>query len=73
MLFNTVFNLKLLKIDQICVFLKTWKKFKKPGENFQKYFGHPEIIISLFYIFLVQQLYNTGTTKHFTRNKLLNN
>ena len=21
--------------------LKTWKKFRKPGENFQKFFGHP--------------------------------
>jgi len=20
---------------------KTWKKFRKPGENFQKTFGHP--------------------------------
>ena len=45
MLFNTVFNLKLLKIDKICVFLKTWKKFRKPGEKFQKSFGHPEISI----------------------------
>ena len=25
------------------IFLKTWKKFRKPGENFQKSFGHPEI------------------------------
>ena len=24
-------------------FLKTWKKFRKPGENFQKSFGHPEL------------------------------
>ena len=23
--------------------LKTWKKFRKPGENYQKYFGHPGI------------------------------
>ena len=23
--------------------LKTWKKFRKPGENFQKSFGHPEL------------------------------
>ena len=22
--------------------LKTWKKFRKPGENFQKTFDHPE-------------------------------
>ena len=21
--------------------LKTWKKFRNPGENFQKSFGHP--------------------------------
>ena len=24
---------------------KTWKKFRKPGENFQKTFGHPVIVI----------------------------
>ena len=42
--YNTVFNLKLPKIDQICVFLKTWKKFRKPGESFQKSFGHPEYV-----------------------------
>jgi len=32
-------NLK--KPVQILKILKTWKKFKKPGENFQKTFGHP--------------------------------
>ena len=39
--FNIVFNLKLLKIDQICVFFKTWKKFGKPGKNFEKMSGNP--------------------------------
>ena len=29
MLFNRVFNTKLLKIDQKYVFLKTWKKIGK--------------------------------------------
>ena len=29
-----------LKIDQKMSILKTWKKFRKPGENFQKFFGH---------------------------------
>ena len=22
---------------------KIWKKFRKPGENFQKFFGHPDL------------------------------
>ena len=25
--------------------VKTWKKFRKPGENFQKFFGHPDYIL----------------------------
>ena len=24
---------------------KTWKKFRKPGENFQKTLGHPDFTI----------------------------
>jgi len=31
---------------------KTWKKFRKPGENFQKTFGHPVFRITLKCIFL---------------------
>ena len=27
--------------------LKTWKKFRKPGENFQKTFGHPEVVFEI--------------------------
>ena len=29
-------------LEEIRKILKTWKKFRKPGENFQKTFGHPE-------------------------------
>ena len=39
-LFKTVFNLKLLKIDPKCVFLKTWKKFGKPGKYIEKMSGN---------------------------------
>ena len=28
---------------------KTWKKFKKPGENFQKSFGHPIFIFIIYF------------------------
>ena len=28
-------------LEEIIKILKTWKKFSKPGENFQKTFGHP--------------------------------
>ena len=39
-----VFNLKLnfkLKKDQKYVLLKTWKKFSKPGKNFEKTSSNP--------------------------------
>ena len=28
-------------LEEILKFLKTWEKFRKPGKNFQKSFGHP--------------------------------
>jgi len=28
-------------LEEILKILKTWKKFRKPGENLQKTFGHP--------------------------------
>ena len=28
-------------MEEILKILKTWKKFRKSGENFQKIFGHP--------------------------------
>ena len=30
--------------------LKTWKKLRKPGENFQKSFGHP-VKVTLYHPF----------------------
>ena len=36
-------------LEEILKILKPWKKFRKPGENFQKTFGHPEYI-SLCYL-----------------------
>ena len=42
MLFNTVFYLKLLKIDQKMRILKTRKKFEKPGKKFEKFKNNPE-------------------------------
>ena len=41
----------LLKMVKKDVLLKTWKKFRKPGENFQKTFGHPENIKKRFKYF----------------------
>ena len=41
MLFKTVFNLKLLKIDQKMLFFKTLKKFGKPGKKLEKMNGNP--------------------------------
>ena len=40
--------------------LKTWKKFRKPGENFQKSFGHPGCNGKLlyFYLSLILNLYH---------------
>ena len=35
-------------LEEILKILKTWKKFRKPGENFQKYFGHP-VTYSLYF------------------------
>ena len=29
-------------------FFKTWKKFGKPGKNFEKMSGNPEIILGYF-------------------------
>ena len=34
-------NLNYKKWTQKCVFLKTWKKFCKPGKNFEKMSGNP--------------------------------
>ena len=48
-LINIVFNLKFnfkLKIDQKCILLKTWKKFRKSGKNFGKMSGNP---VKLYY------------------------
>ena len=48
---------KILKI------LKTWKRFRKPGENFQKTFGHPvknkkiDFFFSIKHFFIVDKLY----------------
>ena len=39
--FNTVFNLKLLKIDQKMRIFKNLRKFWKPGKNFEKMSGNP--------------------------------
>ena len=39
--FDIVFNLRLLKIDQKCAYLKTWKKYGKPGKNLDKMSGNP--------------------------------
>ena len=33
------------KLEEFLKILKTWKKFKKPGENFQKTFGHPDKMV----------------------------
>ena len=33
-------------LEEIVKILKTWKKFRKPGENFQKTFGHPDTCTS---------------------------
>ena len=41
MLYNTVFNLKLLKMDQKMCVWKTLKKFGKPGKIFEKVSGNP--------------------------------
>ena len=44
MLFNTFLNFKYnfkLKIDQKCVFLKTWNKLEKPEKNFERTNGNP--------------------------------
>ena len=43
-------------LEEILNILKTWKKFRKPGENFQKSFGHPVLIIR-------QNSINLPTTK----------
>ena len=67
-LFNTVFNLKLLKIDQICIFLKTWKKLRKPGENFQKSFCHPDFSTQLVFMFCFLFI-QKSTSKMFIRSK----
>ena len=29
------------KLEEFLKILKTWNKFKKPGENFQQTFAHP--------------------------------
>ena len=31
---------------------KTWKKFRKPGEIFQKTFGHPEYLKFIHFVVL---------------------
>ena len=38
-----IFNFQL-KLTQKCVLLKTWKKFGKPGNNFEKTGGNPVFI-----------------------------
>ena len=35
-------------LEEILKILKTWKKFRKPGENFQKTFGHPDFLTNSF-------------------------
>ena len=35
-------------LEEILKILKTWKKFRKPGENFQKTFGHPVFLTNSF-------------------------
>ena len=57
MLFRTVFNLKLLKIDQICVFLKTWKKLRK--NEWQPLIVINNSFTSIFFVFDKFYLYVT--------------
>ena len=47
MLLNTVFNLKLPKIDQKIRILKTWKKFGKPEKFFEKTSSNPVYSLSV--------------------------
>ena len=47
MLFNTVFNIKLLKIDQKTrIFKKPGRNLVKSGKNFEKMSGNPVIVIN---------------------------
>ena len=58
MLFNTIVNLKLLKIDQKMLFLKTWKKFRKSGNKFEKMSDNPENSTCIFMRIFILMLSN---------------
>ena len=62
-------NLNYKKWTKKCVFLKTWKKLRKPGKNFEKVSSNPDKKYIILIIFLLKNTFKV--TKQYIFNHLI--